>query len=138
MASNGKGQFALVWQGFRGKNCNIFLKTFDGEKWSADIRITSRAANDWEPSVAIDGKGGMVAYDSYKNGNYDVLVTPVSDGEVGAEMAVAATPRFEARPAIASGYLQIACGSPGKRARRTGGKTMATRSVPRQPRRACR
>jgi hypothetical protein len=30
MASNGKGQFAVVWQGFRGKNGNIFLKTFDG------------------------------------------------------------------------------------------------------------
>ena len=47
----------LVWQGFRGKNCNIFLKTFDGSKWSADVRVTHRAANDWEPAVAFDGKG---------------------------------------------------------------------------------
>ena len=30
LASDGKGKFALVWQGFRGKNSNIFLKTFDG------------------------------------------------------------------------------------------------------------
>ena len=103
MASNGKGQFALVWQGFRGKNSNIFLKTFDGSKWSADVRVTNRAANDWEPAVAIDGTGtAWVAYDSYKNGNYDVFVTSVRDGKInGAEMPVAATPRFEARPTVA-------------------------------------
>ena len=56
LTSDGKGNFALVWQGFRGKNSNIFLKTFDGEKWSADMRVTNRPANDWEPAVAIDSK----------------------------------------------------------------------------------
>src|SRR5580704_8491972 len=103
MASNGKGQFAVVWQGFRGKNSNIFLKTFDGSKWSNEVRVTNRPANDWEPAVAIDGKGtAWVAYDSYKNGNYDVFVTPVREGKLeGAEMPVAATPRFEARPTVA-------------------------------------
>ena len=103
MTSNGKGQFALVWQGFRGKNSNIFLKTFDGAKWSSDVRVTNRAANDWEPAAAIDGKGtAWVAYDSYKNGNYDVFVTPVREGKLeAAEMSVAATPRFESRPTVA-------------------------------------
>src|SRR5262249_14392815 len=57
LASDGKGRFVLVWQGFRGKNSNIFLKTFDGEKWSADTRVTDRGANDWEPAVALDSKG---------------------------------------------------------------------------------
>ena len=57
LTSDGKGKFALVWQGFRGKNSNIFLKTFDGEKWSADMRVTNRAANDWEPAAAIDPQG---------------------------------------------------------------------------------
>ena len=57
LTSDGKGKFALVWQGFRGKNSNIFLKTFDGEKWSADMRVTNRAANDWEPAVALDQQG---------------------------------------------------------------------------------
>jgi len=103
LASDGKGRFALVWQGFRGKNCNIFLKTFDGSKWSADVRVTHRAANDWEPAVAFDSKGtAWVAYDSYQNGNYDVFVTAVRDGKPdGAEMPVAATPRFEAKPTVA-------------------------------------
>ena len=57
LSSDGKGRFAVVWQGFRGKNSNIFLKTFDGEKWSAEIRVTNRASNDWEPAAAIDPQG---------------------------------------------------------------------------------
>jgi hypothetical protein len=103
VASNGKGQFAVVWQGFRGKNSNIFLKTFDGSKWSADVRVTNRAANDWEPAAAIDMKGSVwVTYDSYKNGNYDVFASVVRGGKLdGPEMPVASTPRFEARPTIA-------------------------------------
>ena len=38
LASNSQGKFALVWQGLRGKNSNILLKTFDGERWSAETR----------------------------------------------------------------------------------------------------
>src|SRR5436309_1856568 len=73
LTSNGKGQFTLVWQGFSGKNSNIFLKTFDGQRWSGEVRVTRREANDWEPAVAMDSKGSAwIAYDSYKNGNYDV------------------------------------------------------------------
>jgi len=102
LTSDGKGHLALVWQGFRGKNSNIFLKTFDGERWSADIRITNRPANDWEPAAAIDSQGAVwIAYDSYKNGNYDVYLARVAGGVPGPEMAVAATPRFEARPTVA-------------------------------------
>ncbi len=102
LASDGKGRFALVWQGFRGKHSNIFLKTFDGERWSSDIRITNRAANDWEPAAAIDKSGAVwVAYDSYKNGNYDVFLTRVAGGKPGPEITVAATSRFEARATVA-------------------------------------
>ncbi|MBI3693321.1 MAG: hypothetical protein HY238_00565 [Acidobacteria bacterium] len=103
LASNGKGQFALVWQGFRGRHSNIFLKTFDGEKWSPEVRVTNRAANDWEPAVAIDSKGtAWVVYDSYKNGDYDVFLSQVRNVEVqGPEIAVASTPRFEARATVA-------------------------------------
>ena len=105
LASDGKGRFALVWQGFRGRHSNIFLKTFDGEKWSAAIRVTSPAANDWEPAAALDSSGNVwVAYDSYRNGNYDVFLSRVSNGAVqGQALEVAATPRFEARATIAAG-----------------------------------
>ncbi len=103
LASDGKGRFALVWQGFRGRNSNIFLKTFDSDQWSADVRVTNRAANDWEPSVALDAGGtAWVAYDSYQNGNYDVFLSRVAGGVLqGEEAAVAATPRFESRATVA-------------------------------------
>ncbi|MBM3811438.1 MAG: hypothetical protein FJW20_07355 [Acidimicrobiia bacterium] len=103
LASDGKGRVALVWQGFRGKNSNIFLKWLDGEQWSADMRVTNRPVNDWEPAVALDASGNAwVAYDSYKNGNYDVMLSRVTAAGVpGSEMAVAATARFEARATVA-------------------------------------
>ncbi len=103
LASNSKGQFALVWQGFRGKNSSIFLKTFDGQRWSNEVRVTRHAANDWEPAVALDSRGAAwVAYDSYVNGNYDVFLSRVADGQVdGGEIPVAVTPRFEARATVA-------------------------------------
>jgi hypothetical protein len=103
LASNGKGQFALVWQGFRGRYSSIFLKTFDGQRWSGEVRVTRHAADDWEPAVALDSQGAAwVAYDSYVNGNYDVFLSQVTDGRVdGPEIPVAVTPRFEARATVA-------------------------------------
>ena len=108
LASDGKGRLAVVWQGFRGRgdqktSSNIFCKTFDGQKWSSEIRVTNRAANDWEPAAAFDSQGNVwIAYDSYKNGNYDVFLSSLRNGKVeGAEIPVAATPRFEAKPTIA-------------------------------------
>jgi hypothetical protein len=103
MVSNGKGEFALVWQGYRGRNSNIFLKTFDGTKWSADVRVTKTAGNDWEPAVAIDSTGAAwVTYDSYRGGSYDVFLSKVKGGAVeGGEITVANTVRMEARATVA-------------------------------------
>jgi hypothetical protein len=96
------GILALVWQGFRGKNSNIFLRIFDGERWAPEIRVTNRAANDWEPAAAIDGKGAVwVTYDSYRNGNYDVYLARVSGAQADPEVAVAATPKLEVRATVA-------------------------------------
>jgi hypothetical protein len=104
LTSNGKGRFALVWQAFRGKNSNIFLKTFDGERWSREVRVTNRAANDWEPAVALDSKNtAWITYDSYKSGSYDVFLTSVAAGgvEASAEIPVATTLNMEARATVA-------------------------------------
>lgn len=102
LTSNGKGRFALVWQGFRGRNSNIFLKTFDG-RWSNEVRVTNSPANDWEPSVSLDSRGAAwVAYDSYRNGNYDVFLREVRGDEVQArDVIVATTPRMEPRASVA-------------------------------------
>ena len=103
LTANAKGDFALVWQGFRGAHSNIFLKTFTNGDWSDAIAITERPANDWMPAVALDSKGtAWIAYDSYTNGNYDVYLTGVRDGKmIAPEIAVAETLLGEMMPTVA-------------------------------------
>ena len=114
LASDGKGGMAVTWQGFRvrkdlGANApvarphsNIFVKQLEGERWGADIRVTDRAANDWEPAIAFEPSGNLwVAYDSYQAGDYNVYLKRVAGGKAGEEITAAATPRFEVRPTVA-------------------------------------
>jgi hypothetical protein len=103
LANDGNGKLAVVWQGFRGKNSNVFSSVLNGDKWGPEIRVTNRPANDWEPAAAFDNKGNLwVAYDTYKNGNYDIFMTEVRGAQTPqSEMAVSATPNFDARATIA-------------------------------------
>ena len=104
MVTDGSGNLALAWQGFRGRHSNIYLQTYSSDGgWSDPIQVTGRPANDWEPAVAF-GSGGTiwVAYDSYANGNYDVFLAGVRDGAVAVpEIAVAASGRHEAKATVA-------------------------------------
>ena len=111
VGSDTKGRIAVVWQGFRNRAANIYLRMIDGSEssryrddWSPAVAVTEREANEWDPAVAIDSSGtAWVAYDSYKNGNYDVYLTGVSNGlPVGPEIAIAQTARFEAAPRLPS------------------------------------
>ncbi len=103
LATDGHGKLAVVWQGFRGKNSNVFSSVMTGEKWGPEVRVTNRPANDWEPAVSFDSSGNLwVAYDSYKNGDYDVFMTEVRGGQSPqSEITVTATPAFEARATVA-------------------------------------
>lgn len=98
-----EGRFALVWQGFRGRESDVFLRTYSDGNWSEPVEVSGRPGNDWNPVAAIDSRGAAwVAYDSYRNGNYDVFLVAMRDGEVATEeMAVAKTPLFEARASVA-------------------------------------
>ncbi|MBV9085139.1 MAG: hypothetical protein JOZ62_20885 [Acidobacteriaceae bacterium] len=103
LATDGNGKLAVVWQGFRGKNSNVFCRIMTGDKWGPEVRVTNRPANDWEPAAAFDSRGNVwVAYDSYKNGNYDVFMTELEAAQTPQpEITVVATPNFEARATVA-------------------------------------
>ena len=110
VGSDANGRIAVVWQGFRGQASNIYLRTIGvtepsryREDWSPALAVTDRGANEWDPAVAIDSAGtAWVAYDSYKNGNYNVYLTGVRNGlAAGPEIAIAETARFEARATVA-------------------------------------
>ena len=89
----------------------------DGEQFSQPAVVASSNANEWNPAIAADRNGRVsVAWDSYRNGSYDVYLrsaTSPSQGTPawGKEVPVAASARYEAYPSIAydpSGCLWIA------------------------------
>jgi hypothetical protein len=74
--------------------------------------VARTAGNEWNPSIAASQDGRVtVAWDSYRNGNYDVFMRTATNGRWGAESPLAATARYEAHPSTAydpSGRLWVA------------------------------
>jgi hypothetical protein len=103
LAADESGRLAVVWQGWRGPDSNIFVRMFDNGQWADAVRVSSQPANEWEPAVALDSAGtAWVAYDSYANGNYDIYLAGVKGGQlIVPEMAIADTPLFEVKPTLA-------------------------------------
>lgn len=94
----GAGSIHLAWQGFRGRHSQVFYRVYRDGSWQPSVDLTNTEANNWLPSLGVDSKGqAWVAYDSYRNGNYDVFLRPVG----GPEIAVAASKRFEANAQVA-------------------------------------
>jgi hypothetical protein len=98
-----EGRLWLAWQGFRGGQSDIFLVSLarGGERWSDPQRVSDSPANDWDPQLAVGGGAVHVAWDTYDRGDYDVMLRSAAEGRLGAPVAVAATPRFEARASVA-------------------------------------
>jgi hypothetical protein len=97
--ANKQGNLWLVWQALRDGNSDIYAMRAAGlDSKPKEIRVTDNPGDDWDPEVAIDSSGNaIVVWDSYRNGDYDVYMRPVSrDGSLGNEMAVSATPQYEA------------------------------------------
>jgi hypothetical protein len=71
-------------------------------KWSDGPVLPAPKAgeNRWAPALAAGPAGQIaVAYDAYKDGDYDVHVT-VIDGKQVTDYSVADSPKFEARPSV--------------------------------------
>lgn len=105
LAVDSADRLHVVWQGARGNRSRIYLKYRDGGKWSEEFTVSPPAedSNAWAPAVAADAAGAVhVAWDSYRSGSYDVFLrTFRAPGELGKEIAVARTSRYEAHAAVA-------------------------------------
>ena len=88
----------IAWQARRGDDFDVFAARI-GE---TPLRVSTSAANDWRPAIAVDAAGAAwIAWDTYDAGNYDVYLRKLDGAELGEPIAVAASPRFEARASVA-------------------------------------
>jgi hypothetical protein len=88
----------VAWQAWRGGQADIHLAPLD--EFHRVINVSDHPANEWCPSVAAGPDGTLVlAFDSYRNGNYDVFLARVADGKPRLT-AVADSSTFEARPSL--------------------------------------
>lgn len=73
----------LVWDDSRaGANTEIYYKrsTDNGTTWESDTRLTNSAELSSNPSVAVSGNTVHVAWDDYRNGNYEIYYKNSKDG----------------------------------------------------------
>jgi hypothetical protein len=97
------GQVWIAWQGWRDGNFDIFAMPLE-VKGAKPLRIGSKAANEWSPSIAADSKGNIfVAFDTYEEGNYDVRLWVFNEASPDTKQIVAVTksPLFEASASVA-------------------------------------
>lgn len=92
----------VVWQGHSENSGDVMYCRYDGTEWSQPLTVTSGSASDWYPQVAVDKRGvAWIAFDSYRNGDYDVFLTSVTDGKPGEVHTVAASKFYEAHATVA-------------------------------------
>jgi hypothetical protein len=105
LAAAGDVRVWMAWQAWRNGQADIYLAPVDDP--SRPINVSDHPADDWAPALAV-GPGGRpsVAFDTYRNGNFDVLLYRSGGGNGTANgsrglAAVADSTRFEARPSLA-------------------------------------
>jgi hypothetical protein len=105
LASDPKLGVWMAWQAWRDGQADIHLAAVDGREGGAPLRVTSGPGNEWSPSLAIGPDGrAFVAFDTYRAGDYDVILSEVRLGAQPAEafqIPIADTARYEARPVVA-------------------------------------
>ncbi len=101
LAAGPEGRVWMAWQAWHEGQADIRLAPLDDPGRS--VAVGDSTANEWSPALAVDRGGRVhVAFDSYRSGNYDVILrTSDVDGKLGEPVVVAGSDRFEARPSIA-------------------------------------
>ena len=97
------GRVWVAWQSFRNGQSDIYARCYDPSagKWGKEIQVTSNRAGDWEPRLAFAGKGAAIAFDSSRNGNFDVYLAQIAGSRVTLKQ-ITKTPFYEGRASIAA------------------------------------
>ncbi len=100
--TDGKHNIHVVWQAHPENNGDIHYCRYDGTGWSQPLAVTSDAESDWYPRGAVDEQGTVwIAFDSYRNGDYDVFLTSIRDGVPGKVIPIATSSYYEAHASVA-------------------------------------
>ncbi len=104
--TDAKGRVWVAWQSFRQSAGDLYAKCYDPAigKWSDEIRVTEDPEGDWEPRLGFlpGDDAAWIAFDSSRDGVFNVYLARVSvDGAVKTHQ-LTSSPRYEARPSIAS------------------------------------
>ena len=114
MTTDASGRVVLAAQSWNTQDGRAFITFwgFHDGKWHIGPFTPNNSGNCWHPSVAAAPNGNIaIAYDIYRQGNYDIRLLTWDKNGILKEFDIASSPKFEARPSIAydpSGRLWIA------------------------------
>ncbi|MFT5030246.1 MAG: hypothetical protein ACI9VS_002701 [Candidatus Binatia bacterium] len=98
--TDSRGRVWVTWQRMHGGHGDIFARHFDPktDSWSKEIQVTRHEAGDWEPRIAFGIEDeALIVFDSYRNGDFDIMLARVSPDGKSTIVPVAKSARYEAR-----------------------------------------
>ncbi len=105
MCTDQNGKVWLACQSWNDKGSSrVSVFNYGEDKWSSFITLPfpgKDGENAWHPALAAGPDGKVaVAYDVYRQGDYDVELAVIADKKTTFH-PIAESPKFEARPALA-------------------------------------
>ncbi len=101
-AADAKGNVTAVWQSFRSRNSDIYVRRYTGSQWGPEVRVSDSGSNDWEPAVALAKDGtAWISWDGYQSGNYDVYLRSFDGRKLGETIAMTTEPAAQFHSSVA-------------------------------------
>ncbi|MBI5396080.1 MAG: hypothetical protein HZA91_12355 [Verrucomicrobia bacterium] len=105
LARDKRGDLWLAWQAVADDlHYEVMLAQLGSDGLSTPINVSEHAADDWEPAICAAPDGRIVvAWDTYRNGSFDIYLREFRDGKpLGPAMPVAASAEREAHASVAA------------------------------------